>query len=192
MMPIRDLTDQKFGRLTAIKIGCRDKNRAILWLCKCDCGMFTYVSSSSLVRGQSKSCGCFQKELAAIRSTTHGHTKGKRTSEYLSWSSMLSRCYNKNKKGYHNYGGRSIEVCDRWRGIHGFENFLADMGYKPYPHASHDRIDNDGNYELNNCKWATPQEQAKNRRCSRAIQNISDELVLKEIQRRWPNGFPKP
>ena len=145
----------KYGRLTKLKDTGKRKWREIVWLCRCDCGNYVEVPTGSLQSGNTRSCGCLL--------STHGHTRCKQRSRtYYSWSSMKQRCANQNTPRYKDYGGRGIRVCNRWLK---FENFLEDMGEKPEGYRiSIDRIDNDGNYEPNNCKWSTPKEQASNRR----------------------------
>ena len=139
--------------------------------CVCDCGNIVDVTLSLLRRGHTKSCGCYQKEIIKKMSicNKYGSLKSKHrmcnTSEYRSWNSMKERCLNKNYIKYNLWGGRGITICDRW--LNSFENFYADMGPKPGPEYSLDRINNNGNYEPSNCRWATPKEQVNNRRISR-------------------------
>lgn len=164
----------RFGRLTVVgesepkKYGTRRHRRAFVI---CDCGTKKTVDCSGLKNGQVKSCGCAIPERARILgcgSRKHGHTAGRAvTTEYRIWSGMKARCLNKNHRRYSSYGGRGITVCPQW--AESFEVFLADMGHRPNTDLSIDRIDNDGDYEPANCRWATSSQQNKNRRRLTAV-----------------------
>ena len=171
LMPtFRELTGQKFGRLTVIRFAGKDKHGRSTWLCRCECGKQTTIEMSQLVTGHTLSCGCLKLEKTVERSTTHGHARRRdKSPEYRSWGAMLTRCRNQNLPHWGDYGGRGIKVCDRWLhgegGLSGFECFLLDMGKKPSPKHSIDRWpDKNGNYKPGNCRWATPKEQARNTR----------------------------
>jgi len=142
-----------------------NQNRAT-WLCRCDCGTEKTIRADSIRRGFSQSCGCLQVKA----STTHGHYVGdKASSTYTTWKSMLERVDGK-------YAELGIEVCERWRS---FENFLADMGERPSGKTL-DREDNSGNYEPNNCRWATPKQQARNRQNTLLVEYQDEEIPLAE------------
>lgn len=156
-----DLTGKKFGMLKVVHyIGRRETPSGSFksdWLCKCDCGNFSNVTSPRLNGGQ-KSCGCLVVSKLKEVSTKHGLSN---SPEYNSYHGMKDRCNNSKNKDWKNYGGRGIKVCQRWE--ESFENFINDMGFKDMPNLSIDRIDVDGDYSLENCRWATIEQQNNNR-----------------------------
>lgn len=157
---------EKFNRLTTkTYLGRLGKEQRHTWECVCECGALIQVSEKNLKTEHTKSCGCLKAEG---NRRTHGHTSRRNPSKsgysptYQCWQSMLQRCYHASQDSYYLYGGRGIEVCDRWRDS--FENFLADMGERPQGTTLDRFPDKDGNYEPGNCRWATDLEQANNKR----------------------------
>src|SRR5215471_10121497 len=147
-----DLTGKRFGRLLVLRISPR-KGLKVKWFCGCECGRTKDVFSCNLQLGYTQSCGCLQKERTSARKNAHHMSY---TKEYRAWIGAKNRCYNFKDKSYHHWGGRGITVCERWR--NSFRNFFADMGKAP-ANTSLDRIDVNGNYTPENCRWATQKIQ---------------------------------
>lgn len=170
MAAYKSLVGLRRGRLLILEEGppivrAGSKYPERSWLCLCDCGNRLYRGSASLsVRYTNSSCGC-QRPQNARPAERHGAcAKYVVTPEYQAWRGMKTRCYNPKFRQFENYGGRGITVCDRWR--NSFENFFVDMGERPTPKHSVDRINVNGNYEPSNCRWASKREQALNKRKS--------------------------
>jgi len=152
----------KFGRLLVIEQAVKAKHSK--WKCLCDCGNITVVRQDHLKSGFTKSCGCLCLEIVKAAATKHGCSN---TPAYVTWCNMKQRCYNQNDERYPDYGGRGITICDRWR--NSFENFLADMGERTKGEVI-DRIDNNGNYEPENCRWMTYKVNNRNKRNTTLIE----------------------
>lgn len=153
-----------FGRLTVVLPATPSAHRQKRWLCKCVCGEKIVTRATCLTEGYTSSCGCLYREILPLVQRRHGDkTRRSVAPEYSAWINMKTRCTNPKHNRWKYYGGRGITVCDRWRD--NYEAFLADMGRRPSPDHSLDRYpNNDGNYEPDNCRWATGTEQRLNQR----------------------------
>jgi hypothetical protein len=171
---MHDLTGKRFGELTVIKYASTDYNHNRKWLCKCDCGNVKTVCGYKLIAGTVKSCGCMMK---------------KRIPKYTAqdvlmhkiWRGMLYRCENPKCAAYYNYGGRGIKVCDEWHDFTKFENWALNSNYQQG--LSLDRINNDGNYESSNCRWATPEIQSNNKRTNVYYDFNGKNLTISQISK---------
>lgn len=160
---MRDLTGLVFGRLRVV---VKDTGRH--WKCACACGAEARVRGDHLRNGAIRSCGCFHDETARFNNRKHGaKPRGAPTAEYRAWCNMIDRCERPSNRSFAHYGGRGISICERWRSD--FAAFLADVGARPSPEHSIDRIDVDGNYEPENVRWATRKQQARNTRKRRLL-----------------------
>lgn len=174
----RDISGVRFGTLVAESRISQSKNGTWKWSVACDCGQKEVVFITQLTSGMKVCCGTCRNEITRKQRTTHGMTK---TREYQSWKAMKARCYNPEASHYDQYGGRGIKVCDQWK--ESFEQFLKDMGLRPVG-TSLERIDCDGDYKPDNCKWATAKEQASNRRNNATIDFNGEVLTVAEWSRR--------
>lgn len=173
MSTIQTVPGSKYGRLTVVRGFVKNpgRNGQTYWVCRCDCGNEVEVRARSVRTGHTSSCSCLNREIVGARHRKHGMYS---TPIYLAWQTMIQRCENPKNPHYVRYGARGIRVCERWRT---WENFYADMGERPTPHHSVDRIDNEKGYQPDNCRWATRREQMLNTR--RSIAKRKRETVKK-------------
>lgn len=171
-----DLSGRIFGKLTVKeRVVHPHKPITAQWICVCECGNVKKIFACNLLKEVARSCGCDRNNN---RTKRHGQSQ---IPEYGAWARMRYRCLNTKASIYADYGGRGVGISKRWDK---FETFLEDMGLRPSPKHSLDRINNDGNYEPSNCRWATTSEQAFNKRTRKAIQNYTDKEFIAEAKRR--------
>lgn len=181
-MRTKDIKGKKYKSLTVLNITDKRIGGSVAWECICECGNKVLVSSGNLNSGHTSSCGCHKKmtssKLCSKLFTKHGHAKSDKISgTYNSWKKMLDRCNNPKNNYYKNYGGRGISVCKEW---YDFNVFLADMGERPIGKTI-DRIDNNGNYEPLNCRWATNYEQHNNKSNNHIITYDCMNLTISQL-----------
>lgn len=181
------LIGQRFGSRVVIGFSGKDKINNFLWLCMCDCGTKSTIRATLLRNGKSKSCIACSNKANVGASFKHGHaTVCGASKEYYTWNSMIGRCHNVKHRQYSEYGGRGITVCEEWR--KSFINFFNDMGPKPSPSLSLDRMDNNKGYYKGNCRWATKSEQQRNTRANKYIEHNGEKLLLTDWAKRLKTG----
>lgn len=175
---------KRFGRLLVVSFDRHSSSGHDFWLCRCDCGNEKVIQAGSLWRGHTRSCGCITKERMRIKQFRHGWHG---TSTYNIWCSMRERCGNPKHQAYAGYGGRGITVCERWQS---FENFLSDMGERPYG-LSLERRENNQGYSKDNCVWATRKQQSSNRRNNIMICWDDHVMTLKDASQHFGVPYKK-
>lgn len=180
-----DLTGQRFGRLTVLcRAGTQAPGKHTTWLCQCDCGKRTVVSAVNLNSGRQKSCGCLrnEKSLARIVNYNKEHQSTRQKRIFKIWIGMRNRCYRENCEAYAWYGGRGIRICEEWADYETFERWALSSGYGP--NLTIDRIDVNGDYTPENCRWVTRKVQAYNRRDNRRLTFQGETLTITEWAER--------
>ena len=177
---IESLIGERFGRLIVIGEVGRTKRMQRLWLCKCDCGNTKILTTGVLKNGAVKSCGCLRSEMVSNKNYRHGMSE---TKIYKTWKSMKYRCFNSNADEYERYGGRGITICKDWLIFENFCNWAMQNGYDDS--LTIDRIDNDGNYEPNNCRWISLRKQMRNKSINRKLTYKGETKCLIE----WAEYF---
>ena len=191
MPPFINSSGLKFGRLTVLRRAENAKSGDAQFFCRCDCGKDSISTGWNLKTGNTRSCGCYQEESRIKHGLWQSHT-------YNCWSNMKARCQNENHDSYKHYGGRGITVCERWQE---YKKFFTDMGDSPTESHPIDRINNNGNYDPGNCRWATRKQQQNNRRNSHMLEfqgqrktmaqwaeclGIRYQVIFTRIDRNWP------
>ena len=183
-----DLTGQKYNRLTVLGLDENNSTQSTKWLCRCDCGRIVSVAGNNLKNGHTKSCGCLNSELVTLRNkakATHGDTN---TPLYRIWTSMWGRCTNISCDSYQRYGGRGVKVCKEWEDYAQFRDWALSIGYDYDPQWTIDRIDPDGDYCAENCRFLTRQQQNATSRHAVRVEYNGETKCLKEWAREY--GIP--
>lgn len=178
-------TGERNGRLVLIETRGKNPNGKLCWVAQCDCGNKTLVIASLFRKGRVRSCGCLRDELNRVRAITHGMAA---SPEHKVWLGMKSRCNNPKAENYRHYGGRGIKVCEAWED---FANFYKDVGPRPSPKHTIERVDHNGNYEPSNCVWLHNSLQNQNRRDNKHVTLDGEDLVLAEAFRRANVSFTR-
>jgi hypothetical protein len=180
----KDITGQKFNRLTAVERAGNSAKGLALWLFRCECGGTKISTGAEVRRGGVKSCGCaaIEQKINAGKSRCHAFSRANFPRERKSWENMIDRCTNPDNNQFHNYGGRGISVCDRWK--QSFKNFLEDMGARP-ANTSIDRIDNSFDYCPENCRWADAKTQNRNRSNNHVVVINGEAKTLSQWAERY-------
>ena len=176
-MKLRDLTGQTFGRLTVLERGDSLGRVGVYWKCRCECGNECTIHANAIVRGHTRSCGCLAEEIAK-KPKSHGLSS---TREFQIWKAMRRRCNCKNASNYYRYGGRGVKVCDEWNDFVNFYKWCAENGFKEG--LTIDRIDNDGDYCPENCRWVDKITQGNNKSNNRKILYKGEQLSLMQVER---------
>ncbi len=179
-LPLEEIIGRRYGRLIAISESPVKGSQGRAMVCTCDCGSIKKVDLRLLRSGNTRSCGCFMKDRIAETSTTHGMC---RSVEYKIWSGIKARCLTRTHKQYKDYGGRGIGICESWS--NGFSGFFSDMGARPSQKHSVERINNNLGYSKENCKWATIEDQNRNKRTNVKYEYMGESKILRD----WASFF---
>ena len=174
-----DLTGKIFGRLKVVKVD-EKSGRKTRWICICECGNTKSIRSDCLLGGQVRSCGCLKKEQDKENLTKHHRHLESKTRLYYEWQRLKGRCNNKKNERYYRYGGRGIKVCEEWqKSYENFRDWALENGYKE--NLTIDRINNNGNYEPKNCRWATIKQQCNNRSTNIIVEYKNKKITLMQL-----------